>query len=89
MLLHHIRIQYAILLEIMGDGVLGQQRRLQADLGAYPFAFAMLSVEWVIATSATSELRAEIRTLDLVKLLHFAPGFIAHRSRYVDLEPHD
>ena len=43
----------------------------------------------MIATSAAAELRTEIRALDLVKLLHFAPGFIAHRAGNVDLESHD
>jgi hypothetical protein len=39
----------------------------------------------MIATPAAAELRTEIGTLDLVKLLQFAPGFIAHRARNVNL----
>jgi hypothetical protein len=38
----------------------------------------------MIATPATAELRTEIATLDLVKLLQFAPGFIAHRAGNVN-----
>jgi hypothetical protein len=39
----------------------------------------------MMATPATAELRTEIGTLDLVKLLQFAPGFIAHRAGNVNL----
>jgi hypothetical protein len=38
----------------------------------------------MIAPSATAELRTEIRTLDLIELFEFAPGFIAHRARNID-----
>jgi len=69
----------------MGDGVLSQKRRLQADFGADPFAFVVGPVQRMIATAATSELRTEIRALDLVELLDCAPGFIARRARNIDL----
>jgi hypothetical protein len=43
----------------------------------------------MIATPATAELRTEIGALDLVKLLQFALGFIAHRARNVNLQSDD
>jgi hypothetical protein len=39
----------------------------------------------MVATSATAELGAEIRALNLVELFESAPSFIAHRAGNVDL----
>jgi hypothetical protein len=63
---------------------LSQKWRLEPNLGADPFAFVVGCVERMIAPSATAELRTEIRTLDLIELFEFAPGFIAHRARNID-----
>jgi hypothetical protein len=84
-LLHNIGIKHPVLLQIMRDCVLSQKRRLQADFSADPFSFVVGSVERMVTTSATAELGAEIRTLNLVELLESAPGFIAHRAGNIDL----
>jgi len=58
-LFDHVRIEHPLLLEVMRNGVLGEQRRLQANLGADPFAFRMRLVSGVLAGDARSELRTE------------------------------
>src|SRR5690348_12015018 len=85
-LLDYIGVEHAVLFEIMGNSVLRQKRRLEADFGADPFAFLVRLIERVVAASATAELRAEVGALDLVELLQFAPGFIASRARNVDFQ---
>jgi hypothetical protein len=72
------------LLEILGDGVLGQERGLEADFGADPFAFGMGSIRRVVAAATAAELGAEVGALDLIELLDLAPGFVADRSGYVN-----
>ena len=72
--------------EVMGHGVLGQKRRLQADFRSDPFAFGVRSVGRMVAASSASELRAEVRALDLIELANFTPSGIADGSRDVDLE---
>jgi hypothetical protein len=49
----------------------------------------MRRVGRMIAASAAAELRAEVRALDLVKLINLAPGGVAHGAGYVDLEFED
>jgi len=84
-LLHYIGIEDAVLLEVVGDCVLGQERGLHVDFGADPFSFVVGRVEWVIAASAAAELGTEVGVLDLVELLDAAPGFVACRAGDVDL----
>ena len=72
--------------EVVGHGVLGQERGLQADFGADPFAFAVRLIWGVIAAAAAAELRAEVRGLDLIEVLQFAPGLVTYRAGDVDLE---
>ncbi len=83
-LLHYIGIEDAVLLEVVGDGVLGQERGLYVDFGADPFSFVVGLVERVIATSAAAELRTEVGALDLVELLDAAPGFVTCRAGDID-----
>jgi len=82
---HHVCVEYAVLLQIVRNCILGEKRRLQPDFSADPFAFLMLRLERVIAASAAAKLRAKIRALNLVELLEFTPGLIAHRARDIDL----
>jgi hypothetical protein len=39
----------------------------------------------MVTASAAAELRAEVRALDLIKLIDLAPGSVADRAGYVDL----
>ena len=88
-LLHHIGIEYAILLQIMGDGVLGQKRRLQADFGANPFAFGIRLIRTVITTPTAAELRTEFRALNLIELFDLAPSLVTDSSRHIDFQSYD
>src|SRR5579863_805240 len=89
MLVHHVGVQHAVLLQVMGDGVLGEERGLQADFGANPFAFVVRSAGSMVVGAAAAKLRAEVGTLDFVVLANAAPGFIADRSRDVNFESYD
>src|SRR5208282_1070643 len=82
----HVRVEYALLLQIMRHGVLGQKRRLQPDFRANPFALAVRRVGCVIAASAAAELRAKIGALHLIELLDLAPGVVAHGAGNVNLK---
>src|SRR5271157_378868 len=70
----------------MRHGVLGQKRRLEPDLGANPFTFAVRCVWRVIAAAAAAELGAEVGTLNLIEVMDLAPGGIAHRAGNVNLK---
>ena len=82
----HVGIEYPFLLQVMGHGVLGQERRLEPDFGANPFAFGMGRVWRMVAAATTAELGAEVRALNLIKLTDLAPGGIAHGAGNVDLK---
>jgi hypothetical protein len=82
--LFHIGVEDAFLFQVVGHGVLGEKRCLEADFSADPFAFGVGSVGWVVAASATAELRAEIGGLNLVELVDLFPGFVAYRAGDVD-----
>jgi hypothetical protein len=73
----------------VGNGVLGEERRLQADFGADPFAFVVRSIGRVIAASAAAELRAEVGALDFIVLTNLAPGLVAYGARDVNYESDD
>ena len=60
LLINHVGVQHAFLLQIVRHGVLRQKGSLQPNLGADPFAFAVRRVQRVVATAAAAELRAEI-----------------------------
>ena len=68
----------------MRHGILRQKRRLEADFGSNPFAFAVRCIRSVIALASTAILRAEVCALNLIELLDFSSGLIADRSRDVD-----
>jgi len=84
-LVDYIRIQHAILLQIMRNGVLGQERRLQLYFGANPFALGVRRVRGMIAAPAAAELWAEIGALNLIELFDPTPGFVAHCAGNVNL----
>ena len=84
--LFHVGVEDALLLQIVRHGILGQERRLQADFGADPFAFCVRGVGRVVAASAAAELRAEIGGLDLIELVNLLPGLVAYGAGDVDFE---
>jgi hypothetical protein len=86
MLVDHVCIQHAILLQIMRNRILGQKWRLQPNLGPNPLAFRVWGIGRMITTSAAAELRTEVCALNLIKLFDPAPGFIAHRAGNVDFQ---
>src|SRR5437868_1396259 len=87
-LFHHVRIQHALLFEIMRNRVLSQQRSLQPNLRSYPLAFGVRRAGGMPAVPAGPELRTKGSALNLVELLQLTPGLVAHRARQIDLEPH-
>jgi len=86
MRLLHVCVEHAFLLEVVRHGVLGQKWRLEPDFGTYPLALGMGSVGRMVAAAATAELRAEIRALNLIKLLDLAPGGVANCAGNIDFE---
>lgn len=76
LLLHNVRVQHAFLLQIMRNRILGQQRRLQANFRAYPFALPVGRIRRMIARASTAELGAKLSALDLIELLEFAPSLV-------------
>ena len=84
-LVHHVCIQHAVLLEVMRDSVLGQQRVLQLDFSADPFALGVGHVGCMVAHLATEAL-PECGTLDLSDMPEALPGCVADRATDVNLE---
>jgi hypothetical protein len=84
--LFYVRVEYAFLFQVVRHGVLGQERRLQPDLSANPLAFAVRSIGRMVTSAAATELRAEVRALNLIKLVDLAPGRVADGAGNVDLE---
>ena len=84
-LVDYVGVEHAVLLQVVGDGVLGQQRRLQLDFGADPFALGVRGVGWMVAHLATEAL-PECGTLDLIEMLQVAPGFVTDRAADVNFE---
>ena len=84
MLLHDIGVEHAVLLEIMRNRVLRQQRRLNPDFGSDPFALRVRSDRSVVTAAATAELGTEVSALDLIELLNLSPGFVAYRARDIN-----
>ena len=76
LLINHVRVEDPLLLQVVRDGVLCKQGSLELDLPANPFAFGMRRVQWMVATPAAAELRAEIRALDLIELANLPPGVV-------------
>jgi hypothetical protein len=80
LLLHHVGVQHAVLFQIIGNGILGQKRRLEPDFSSNPLAFIMRSVGRVVAASAAAELRTELGALNLIELLNLPPSGITDGS---------
>ena len=76
--LFYVGIEDAFLLEVVGHGVLGEKGRLEAYLGANPFAFDVGSVGRVVATASAAELWAEVGGLDLIELADLTPCGVAY-----------
>jgi hypothetical protein len=85
-ILFHVGVEHALLLKIMRHGVLRQKWRLEPDFGSDPFPFAVRSIWRMVAASPAAELRAEVGALDLIELLDFLPGGVAHGAGNVDFE---
>jgi hypothetical protein len=85
----HVRVENAFLLKVTGHGVLRQKRRLEPDFGADPLALGMGSIGRMVAAAAAAELRAEVRTLNLIKLLDPAPRGVADGAGDIDLKLED
>ncbi len=94
---YDIGVEHSVLLQIMRDGVLGKERRLELDFGTDPSAFRVWvprRLAWrrgrggrgysACGKSAAAELGAEAGTLDLVELVDLAPGFVACRAGDID-----
>jgi hypothetical protein len=87
-LLDHIGVQHALLLQVVRNGILGEERSLEVDLGTDPLTFAV-GLHWQMFTRAAgTELRTKGGGLDLVELLKVRPGFDAPGARYIDFESH-
>ena len=84
--LFYIGVENAFLLQVVGHGILGKKRRLEADFGADPFAFGVRGIRRVVAAASAAKLRTEVGGLDLVEVADLAPGRIANRARDVDFK---
>jgi hypothetical protein len=49
----------------------------------------MRRIHGVITAAAAAELRAEVGTLNLIKLLYVAPSLVAHSSGHVDFQSYN
>ena len=84
-LLYDIGIKYALLFQIVRNGVLGEKRRENADFGSDPFTLGVRGVGRMVAAAAATELGAEVGALDLIELVDLAPDGIADGSGDIDL----
>lgn len=88
-LFDHVRIEDAVLLEVVRNRVLCEERRLQADLGANPLTFGMELIRNMLARTAGSKLRTEGGALNLAELLKVRPSCVAPRTRDINFESDD
>ncbi len=86
---HYIGIQYTFLLEVMRHGILRQERRLDLNVGADPFALRMRCINRVVASPPAPRTPADRRTFNLVELPEVTPHFIADSAGNVDLQSYD
>jgi hypothetical protein len=82
----HVGVEHAVLLQIVGDGVLREERGLHCDFSADPLALGMRSIGNMFARPARSKLRPEPGPLDRVELLELFPGLVANSAGDVDAE---
>src|SRR5580704_3714218 len=73
----------------MGHGILRQERRLDLNVGADPFALRMRRMSRVAASPPTPQASADGRTFNLLELPEVAPHFIADGAGNVDLQFYD
>jgi hypothetical protein len=73
----------------MGHGILRQERRLDLNVGADPFALRMRRISRVVASPPTPQASADGRTFNLLELPEVAPHFIADSAGNVDLQFYD
>src|SRR6476619_1136866 len=85
-LVDHVGVEHAILFQIVRDGVLGEQRRLQSDLGSNPFAFRMWCARRMCTGAARAKLGPKGGFLDRIKLLEVRPGLMPNGSGEIDSE---
>jgi hypothetical protein len=73
----------------MRHGILRQERRLDLNVGADPFALRMRRISRVVASPPTPQASADGRTFNLLELPEVAPHFIADSAGNVDLQFYD
>jgi hypothetical protein len=73
----------------MRHGILRQERRLDLNVGADPFALRMRRIGRVVASPPTPQASADGRTFNLLELPEVAPHFIADSAGNVDLQFYD
>jgi hypothetical protein len=83
-LLYDIGIKYALLFQIVRNGVLGEKRRENADFGSDPFTLGVRGVGRMVAAAAATELGAKISALNLIELFDLAPSFVSDGAGNVD-----
>ena len=87
--IHYICIQHTFLLEVMRDGILCQERRLDLNLGGDPFTLRVRCIGRVVAGAPAPGASADRRTFNLLELPEVAPHFIADSAGNVDLQFYD
>ena len=87
--IHYICIQYAFLLEVMRDGILCQERRLDLNLGGDPFTLRMRCIGRVVASAPATRASADRRAFNLIELPEVTPHFVADGAGNVDLQFYD
>ena len=80
----YVGVEDAFLLQVVGHGVLGEERRLETDFGADPFAFGVGDIRFVVAAASAAELRAEVSRLDLLERADVFPGLVTYSARHVN-----
>ena len=81
-----VGVEDPFLFQVVRHGVLRQKRRLEPDFSADPLALDMRGIGRMIAPSPASELRTEVRALNLIELIDLAPRSVADGTGDIDLE---
>ena len=81
-----LHVEDAILLEIVGNGVLGKQRCAQLNLGANPFPICVCGIWPMFALAARAEFGTEGCANDFIELLQVAEGLVTHRARNINFQ---
>src|SRR5215470_16037083 len=83
---HHISVEHAVLLQVVRDGILGEQRRLQRDFRPNPFALGVRHIGRMLARDVAAKLGTKGSLLDRVELLQIRPRLVANGAEDVDSE---